>query len=81
MGREPDGDQTQDADERHRVARADQHPGGHGQTHMVGRRQHELTHTHEQSPAGDEAPGHDSVQQNPDWNLKPGVHGKLQNRE
>ena len=80
-GREPDHDQTQDADERHRVAGPDEHAARHRKSDGVRGCEHELPDTHEQRPGGDQAPGTQPVEQHADGHLQTGVDGELQDAE
>ena len=79
--REPGGHQAQHADERHRVAGADQHAPGHGQRHGVGQGEHDLAGRHQHGAADDQAARAEAVEEQPDRHLQGGVDQQLEHGE
>ena len=79
--REPEADQPQHADERHRVAHADEHPSGNREADGVRDTEKQLTGRHHQRAGDHEPAGAEAVEHDTDRDLHGGVHRELQHRE
>ena len=79
--REPGVDETQHADEGHRVAGTDEHPREDRRGERVRERERDLTDRHERRAADDHRPRTDPVHHRPDGHLHPGVHEQLDDGE